>query len=187
MPQPDPTALLAEWRNGNRAALDALFPLVYDDLRRRARNALRGQTAGHTLTTTALVHETYLKLIAVERVRWEDRAHFMALAATAMRHVLMNYARRNRTAKRGGGKGTRVDLEAAPILTDTGADKLLALDEALERLGKLNERLTRTVELRYFGGLTVEETAESLGVAASTVKLDWQKAKAWLFRELAEG
>jgi RNA polymerase sigma factor (TIGR02999 family) len=186
MPQTDPTALLTEWRNGNRAALDELFPLVYDDLRRRARHCLRGQAEGHTLTTTALVHETYLKLIAVDRIRWEDRAHFLALSATAMRHVLMNYARRNRAAKRGGADQIRMNLEDAPILTDMAADQLLALDEALDRLGTLNERLSRTVELRYFGGLTVEETAESLGVAESTVKLDWQKAKAWLYRELAE-
>ncbi|MGQ0701932.1 MAG: ECF-type sigma factor [Gemmatimonadales bacterium] len=186
MPGRDPTTLLTEWRNGNRAALDRLFPLVYEDLRRRARNALRRQAEGHTLTTTALVHETYLKLVAVERVCWEDRAHFLALAATAMRHVLMNYARRNRTAKRGGPGRTQLSLDEAPILTDTGADQLLALDEALERLAALNERLSRTVELRFFGGLTVEETAESLGLAQSTVKLDWQKAKAWLYRELAE-
>ena len=185
MPPSDATALLTEWRNGNRAALDQLFQLVYEDLRRRARHCLRGQAEGQTLTTTALVHETYLKLIAVEKVRWEDRAHFMALAATAMRHVLINYARRNRAAKRGGRKQTRLSLEQAPILTDTGADRLLALDEALERLAALNERLSRTVELRYFGGLTVEETAAALGVAQSTVKLDWQKAKAWLYRELA--
>ena len=184
MPPPDPTTLLTEWRSGNRAALDELFPLVYDDLRRRARNSLRQQAAGHTLTTTALVHETYLKLIAVDRVRWEDRAHFLALAATAMRHVLMNYARRNRTAKRGGPDQTRVDLEDAPILNDLASDQLLAVDEALDRLTLLNERLSRTVELRFFGGLTVEETAESLGVAESTVKLDWQKAKLWLYREL---
>src|ERR1041385_1390249 len=169
MPPPDPTALLTDWRNGNRAALDALFPLVYEDLRRRARSYLRRESPGHTLTTTALVHETYLKLIAVEKVRWEDRAHFMALAATAMRHVLINYARRSKTAKRGGPVQTRLELDEAPILTDTGADQLLALDDALQRLALLNERLSRTVELRYFGGLTVEETAESLGVAPSTV------------------
>jgi RNA polymerase sigma factor (TIGR02999 family) len=132
------------------------------------------------------VHETYLKLIAVDRIRWEDRAHFLALSATAMRHVLMNYARRNRTAKRGGADQIRMNLEDAPILTDMGADQLLALDEALDRLAALNERLSRTVELRFFGGLTVEEAAQSLGVAESTVKLDWQKAKAWLYRELAE-
>jgi RNA polymerase sigma factor (TIGR02999 family) len=186
MPDLSPTSLLAEWRNGNRAALDQLFPLVYEDLRRRARSCLRAQAQGHTLTTTALVHETYLKLIAVEQVSWQDRAHFMALAATAMRHVLMNYARRNRAAKRGHGP-TRVSLEAAPILTDTGAEQLLAVDAALTKLAGLDERLGRTVELRFFGGLSVEETAESLGVAPRTVKRDWRKAKAWLYRELAEG
>jgi DNA-directed RNA polymerase specialized sigma24 family protein len=166
MERADPTALLTEWRNGNRAALDKLFPLVYNDLRRRARAYLRGQTKGHTLDTTALVHETYLKLVAVDRIKWEDRAHFLAL-------------------KRGGGR-VPVSLEEAVVLTDTGADQMLSLDGALQKLAMLNERLSRTVELRFFGGLTVEETAEVLGVAPSTVKLDWQKAKAWLYRELSE-
>lgn len=179
----DPTALLTEWRSGNQAALDALFQLIYEDLRRRARHALRGQT-GHTLTTTALVHETYLKLMAVEKLSWNDRAHFAALAARAMRHVLLNYARRNRTAKRGNDP-VQVDIDEVPILTDTGADHILALDEALERLEAIDERLCRTVVLRYYGGLTIEETAEALGVAPSTVKLDWQKARAWLYREMS--
>jgi RNA polymerase sigma factor (TIGR02999 family) len=181
----DATHLLTEWRNGNRAALDQLFPLVYEELRRRARAQLRHQPDGHTLTTTALVHETYLKLIAVERVSWEDRAHFMALAATAMRHVLVSYARRNRAAKRGGGQVT-LNLEEAPVFTDAGSDRLLALDEALGRLAQVDDRQSRTVELRFFGGLTVEEIAAALGVAQSTVKLDWQKAKTWLAQELAE-
>jgi RNA polymerase sigma factor (TIGR02999 family) len=185
MEKADPTALLTEWRKGNRDALDELFPLVYNDLRRRARAYLRGQPAGHTLNTTALVHETYLKLVAVERIKWEDRAHFLALAASAMRHVLISYARRNDSLKRGGGR-VAVSLEEGLVLTDTGADQMLALDDALEKLAALNDRLSRTVELRFFGGLTVEETAEVLGVAQSTVKLDWQKAKAWLYRELSE-
>ncbi|MGI9076696.1 MAG: sigma-70 family RNA polymerase sigma factor [Gemmatimonadaceae bacterium] len=185
MERADSTALLTEWRNGNRAALDKLFPLVYNDLRQRARGYLRGQRAGHTLDTTALVHETYLKLVAVERIKWEDRAHFLALAASAMRHVLISYARRNVSLKRGGGR-VPVTLEEALVLTDTGADQMLALDGALQKLAGLNVRLSRTVELRFFGGLTVEETAEVLGVAPSTVKLDWQKAKAWLYRELSE-
>lgn len=185
MTNPDPTALLAEWRGGNRAALDELFPLVYEELRRRARHSLRAQAPGHTLTTTALVHETYLKLMAVDRVSWHDRAHFLALAATAMRHVLINYARRNQAAKRGSDP-TRVDLDEVPVLTDTGADQILALDEALCRLEAIDERLSRTVVLRYYGGLTIEETSEALGVAPSTVKLDWQKARAWLYREIAD-
>lgn len=184
MPHPDPTSLLTEWRSGNRAALDELFPLVYEELRRRARHSLRGQAPGHTLTTTALVHETYLKLMAVDRVSWHDRAHFLALAATAMRHVLMNYARRNRAAKRGSDP-ERVDLDQVPVLTDTGADQLLALDEALCRLEAIDERMSRTVVLRYYGGLTIEETAEAIGVAPSTVKLDWQKAREWLYREVS--
>jgi RNA polymerase sigma-70 factor (ECF subfamily) len=190
LPQPimrssDATSLLSQWRNGDRAAMDELFALVYDDLRRRARSYLRQQPSGHTLTTTALVHETYLKLIVSDAVMWQDRAHFMALAAVAMRQVLVSYARRNLAAKRGGG-AIGVDLDAAPILTDSGAEQLLALDDALERLSTLSERMSRTVELRYFGGMTIEESAEALGVAPSTVKLDWQKARAWLYRELAE-
>jgi RNA polymerase sigma factor (TIGR02999 family) len=189
MPPPalDPAALLSEWRGGNRAALDRLFPLVYDDLRERARQYLRQQPAGHTLTTTALVHEAYLKLIGVARVPGADRAHFMALAAKAMRHVLIDYARASQTAKRGGkSPKPALQLDQALVLTDTGADQLLALHDALERLSAVSERLSRTVELRYFGGLTVDETAEALGLAPSTVKLDWQKARAWLYRELAE-
>ena len=185
MQSADPTHLLTEWRNGNRAALDQLFPLVYDDLRKRARAQLRQQPGGHTLTTTALVHETYLKLIAVERVSWQDRAHFMALAATAMRHVLVSYARRNRAAKRGGGQ-VALSLDEAPVFTDTGSEQLLVLDEALGKLAQMDDRLSRTVELRFFGGLTIEEIAEALGIAPSTVSLDWQKAKAWLGQELAE-
>ena len=184
---PDPVALLSKWRGGSRAALDELFPLVYDDLRERARYYLRHQPDGHTLTTTALVHETWLKLIGAERVPAEDRAHFLALAAKAMRHVLIDYARGARAAKRGGKEGKPVlVIEEPAVLTDTGAEELLALHDALERLAGVSERLSRTVELRYFGGLTIEEIAQALGVATSTVKLDWQKAKAWLYRELGE-
>jgi RNA polymerase sigma factor (TIGR02999 family) len=181
----DPTQLLAEWRNGSRDALDQLFPLVYEDLRRRARAQLGPDRDGRLLTTTSLVHETYLKLIAAERVSWQDRAHFLALAARAMRQVLVSYARRNRTVKRGGGV-VPVSLDAVPIFTDTGADDLLALDEALDRLAQVDERLGKTVELRFFGGLTIEETAEASGVSVNTVKRDWEKAKAWLIDELKD-
>jgi RNA polymerase sigma factor (TIGR02999 family) len=183
MPSLNPTQLLTEWRNGSRAALDQLFPLVYEDLRRRARAQLGGRE-GHTLTTTALVHETYLKLIAAEHVSWQDRAHFLALASMAMRQVLVSYARRNLAAKRGGGAGA-VSLDEVPILTDTGADDLLALDEALEKLCAVEERLSKTVEMRFFGGLSIEETAEALNVSVNTVKRDWDKAKVWLIAELA--
>ena len=191
MSSPDPTTLLTEWRDGNRSALDQLFPLVYEDLRRRAHRSLRGERAGHTLTTTALVHETYLKLLDVSRVRIQDRAHFLALAATAMRRVLVESARRYRAAKRGGGNqgnSNRVlpDLEQSATMSSQRANEMLALDQALARLEALQPRLARTVELRFFGGMTVDETAEALDLAPRTVKLDWQKARAWLYRELAE-
>ena len=190
MPTRDATTLLTEWRNGNRLALDELFPLVYEDLRERAHRCLRGESEGHTLSTTALVHETYLKLLDVTRMRWQDRAHFLALAATAMRRVLVDYARRHRAAKRGGGQEVEVldtdvlRIQDTPSLSTERADQMLALDEALEKLAAVDERLARTVELRFFGGLTIEEIAEALDLAPSTVKLDWQKAKAWLYREL---
>lgn len=191
MPSTDAAALLAELRNGNHSAVDRLFPLVYADLRKRARAQLRMQPEGHTLTTTALVHETYLKLIAAERTSWQDRAHFMALAATAMRHVLVDYARHHNALKRGGGRQTEELKEDASFgdateMAHDRADLLLALDSALERLTAVDPRLGKTVELRFFGGMTVEETAEALSLAPSTVKLDWQKAKAWLYHELAQ-
>lgn len=186
----DPTTLLTEWRDGNRSALDQLFPLVYADLRERAHYYLGGEGEGHTLTTTGLVHETYLKLLDITRVRVQDRAHFLALAATAMRRVLVEYARRHRSLKRGAGQvpgelgDTSLLLDEAATLSAERADQMLALDAALERLGQLNPRLSATVEMRFFGGMTVEEVARALEIAESTVKLDWQKAKAWLYREL---
>lgn len=185
MPPPDPARLLADWRRGDRAALDELFPIVYQELRRRARAYLRNQPGAETLTTTALVHETYLKLVGATALTWKDRAHFMALAARAMRQVLISYARRNRAAKRGGGV-VKIELDSQPSLTDFAADQFLALNDALEQLAILNERLSRTVELRFFGGMSLEETAEVIGVSPSTVKLDWQKARAWLYRELGQ-
>ena len=178
------TTLLVDWRRGDRAAYDALFPLIYDDLRLRARRALRGESSDHDLSTTALVHEAYLKLVDVERVDWQDRAHFLAVAATAMRRILVSQARRHKALKR-GGLAVRLSLEEAPPIAAERSDWMLALDMALEKLGQNSERLAQIVELRFFGGLTIEETAEVLGVATSTVQLDWQKAKAWLYRELA--
>ena len=180
----DPAALIIEWKTGNRAALDDLFQVVYDELRERARYYLRHQSEAQTLTTTALVHETYLKLVGADRLAVEDRAHFFALAAKAMRHVLIDYARSAQTEKRGGTDKIKLHLDDVHVLTDTGADELLALHEALERLALVSERIARVVELRYFGGLTTEEIATALDIASSTVKLDWQKARAWLFREL---
>lgn len=180
---PDPTALLRAARTGGHEALDRLYSLVYEDLRRRAHRLLEGQPTGLTLSTTALVHESYLKLIRSEGLTWQDRAHFTALAARAMRMVLVSYARQHGARKRGGG-AVPVQLDEALELPANRAEVMIALDEALERLAGLNERLSRTVELRFFGGLTLEESAEALGVAPSTVKLDWQKARAWLYREL---
>ena len=187
----DPTSLLLEWRQGNRAALDALFPLVYQELRRRAHRYLEHEREGHTLTTTALVHETYLKLLDIDRVRWNDRAHFLALAATAMRRVLVDYARQHRAAKRGGSSvpeppAPSPDVPDPLSLSAERADRMLELDDAIQKLGRTDERMSRVVELRFFGGLTIEEVAAALELAPSTVKLAWHDAKTWLYRELAE-
>jgi RNA polymerase sigma factor (TIGR02999 family) len=187
----DATTLLTKWRDGDRAALELLFPLVYDDLRARAHRSLRREREGHTLTTTALVHETYLRLLDVSRVRVQDRSHFFALAATAMRRVLVDYARRHRAEKRGGRNGDldallTSDLAHPATVAAERASELLELDDALGRLAVLNERLSRTVEMRFFGGMTIAEIAQALDLTESTVKLDWQKARAWLFRELKE-
>lgn len=186
----DATTLLNDWRDGDRAALDELFPLVYEELRRRAHGALGGERAGHTLSTTALVHETYIKLVDIERVQWQGRAHFMAVASTAMRRVLVSYARRHRAAKRGGGRpehsleGDPPGLDGPLEVTDFRAERILALDRALDKLAGVNDRLARTVELHFFGGMTFEEIGEAMGVASKTAKRDWQKAKAFLYREL---
>lgn len=185
---PDVTTLLVAWRRGDATAFDLLFERLYADLWRRARRCLEDERAGHTLTPTALVHESYLKLVDLERVDWRDRGHFLAMASRVMRQILVSYARRHGAAKRGGGVSpvrleTVIELSGSAVATS--AEELLALDVALERLEGISERLARTVELRYFGGLTVEETAEALDVAPSTVKLDWEKARAWLYRELS--
>ena len=177
--------LLAGCRNGNRDAFDKLFALVYSDLRSKAHRLLQSQPGGHTLSTTALVHESYLKLLGTERLTLRDRAHFLALAARAMRMVLVSYARSHSAEKRGGGTGA-FNLDEALVLSNDRAEQMIGLDEALGRLAILNDRLSQTVELRFFGGMTVEETAEALDVAPSTVKLDWQKARAWLHRELTD-
>jgi RNA polymerase sigma factor (TIGR02999 family) len=192
---PPITELLVAWRGGDPAALDRLFPLVYDQLRRISRRQLGAERAGHTLSTTALVHEAYLKLVDQTRAEWVDRAQFYAVAARAMRRILVDYARRHRAAKRGGDR-ERVSLdvpdlaqplaEAPPGAADERADTLIALDDALARLAQVDERLSRVVECRFFGGLTEEETAVVLGMTARTVRRDWVKAKAWLYREMRE-
>ena len=170
---------------GDRDALDRLLPLVYDELRRIAHLELRRERADHTLSTTDLVHETYLRLVDQTRVTRDEQLRFFAVAATAMRRVLIEYARRRQALKRGGGNQP-VSLDELTIAADQSSEALLALDEALTRLGALEERLARVVECRYFGGLTEDETAEVLGVTPRTVRRDWVKAKGWLYRELQD-
>jgi RNA polymerase sigma factor (TIGR02999 family) len=179
------TDALAALRAGDTGAMDQLVPLVYEELARIAHRQLGLEAPGHTLSTTALVHEAYLQLVDIERVEFHDRAHFLAVAATAMRRILVDSARRHRAAKRGGGAGT-LSLDNVPTVSLQSSEEILVLDGALEKLGCETQRLARIVELRFFGGLTIEETAGALGVAPSTVQLDWQKAKAWLYRELRE-
>lgn len=181
----DITELLLAWRGGDRGAFDRLFPLVYDELRRIAHRQLGRERSDHTLDTTALVHEAYLKLVDQTRAKFEDRAHFFAVAARAMRRILVDYARRHRALKRGGTQA-RVSLDDAMLIADERADTLLALDEALTRLAELDERMTRVVECRFFGGLTEEETAAALAITARTVRRDWLKAKGWLAQALRE-
>jgi len=180
------TALLIEWRGGDRQAFDRLIPLVGEELLRLARRQMTGERPGHVLQPTALVNEAYLRLIDVHRVVWKDRAHFFAIAARLMRRILVEHARAQRAHKRGGG--------AAPVTFDElmlGApetpEQILALDDALLALAQTAARKSEVVELRYFGGLTVEETALALGVSAETVMRDWRFAKAWLLRELHTG
>jgi len=177
------TGLLVQLRGGDPEALNRLFPLVYAQLRLIAHRQLQAERPGHTLGTTGLVHETYLKLVDQTRVEWRDRGHFFALAARAMRRILVDYARRYRALRRGGGL-QRVAFEEDDAAIAERGETLLALDEALERLAALNERLGQVVECRYFGGLTEEETAEALGVTARTVQRDWAKARGWLYLEL---
>jgi RNA polymerase sigma factor (TIGR02999 family) len=179
------TRLIQEHRRGSHDALDRLFPVLYEELRRMAHRALQRERASHTLNTTALVHEAYLRLLDQERAAWNDRAHFLAIAATAMRRILVDYARRQKRLKRGGERRA-VTLDDAMLVADQRADTLLALDEALSGLGALNERLSRVVECRFFAGLTTEETAAALQVTTRTVERDWQKARAWLYARLQD-
>ena len=178
------TRLLLDWDGaGEPDSMDRLLPLVYDELHRIAHRHLALEQVGHTLVTTALVHEAYLRLVDQTRVRWVDRSHFFAVAARVMRRVLVDYARRYRAAKRGAG-ARPVDLDAVEVPLAERSESLIALDEALERLADLNPRLSRIVECRFFAGMTEEETAEALGVTERTVRRDWVKARGWLSREL---
>lgn len=178
------TQMLRDWRDGQTQAWENLLPLVYAELHRQAANFLRKERSGHTLQTTALINEAYLKLIDRRGVNWQDRAHFFAVAAQAMRRILVDYARRKHRAKREGGQ-IKLTLEAAEMIsTKERPVDLIALDEALNRLSERDEQQARVVELRYFSGLTLEETAEALHVSRATVARDWETARAWLHREL---
>lgn len=178
----DITGLLAEWRAGNQDALQSLLPLIYNELRRLAQRHLRGERAGHTLQSTALVHEAYLRMAKPGSLHVENRAHFFAVASQVMRQVLVDYARTRAAAKRDGGQ--RITLAAAEMDKPKPVD-LVALDDALTTLGKMSPRQSRIVELRFFGGLSIEETSDFLGVSAATVERDWATAKAWLHREIS--
>jgi RNA polymerase sigma factor (TIGR02999 family) len=178
------TRLLRDWAKGDRAALDRLTPRVYGELRRIAGHFMQGERAGRTLQTTALVHEAYVKLVDITSVDWEHRAHFFAVSAQIMRHILLDAARKRATAKRGGNV-PRVNLDEVPDLGSARGDELIALDEALEALAKVDQRRAHVVELRFFGGLSVEETAAVLKVSPDTVMRDWKLARAWLLSELS--
>ncbi len=178
------TQLLIGWANGDKEALDKLVPLVYDELRRQASRYLRNERAGHTLQTTALIHEAYLRLVDQRDVRWQNRSHFFGVAAQLMRRILVDHARTKRRAKR-GGSDIRVSLTQANEIAKGEDLDVVALDEALTRLAEIDEQQSRIVELRYFSGLTVEETARVLGISPATVKRDWSMARAWLHRELS--
>jgi RNA polymerase sigma factor (TIGR02999 family) len=187
MAQDSVTQLLLNWGNGDRAALDALAPMVYDELRRLAHAYLRRERPDHTLQGTALVNEAYLRLVDQRNVHWQNRAHFFGVAAQMIRRILVDHARGHQAAKRGAG-AAKLSLDDALAVSGTGQDvNLVNLDEALKTLHDLDERQARIVELRYFTGLSIEETAEVVGISPATVKREWTSARAWLFRELSRG
>jgi RNA polymerase sigma factor (TIGR02999 family) len=185
------TEALVALRHRAPGAMDRLLPLVYDDLRRVAHRQLRAEPTGHTLSATALVHEAYLRLVDQSRTEWQDRAQFFAVASRVMRRILIDYARRHRALRRGGeaggGRPARISLDQAEIPVAARADALIALDEALERLAVVDDRLARVVECRFFAGLTEVETAEALGISRRTVAREWAIARGWLYQELRNG
>ncbi len=178
------TQLLAEWSEGNQAALDQLYPLVYNELRRLAHGYLRRERKGHTLQTTALINEAYLRLVDQKDVHWANRSHFFGISAQLMRRILIDHARRYDYAKRGGG-AQRISLDEAAVVAKQRGRTLLMLDEALKSLAKIDPRRSQVVELRYFGGLNNEEIAEVLKISENTVTRDWNMARAWLYQELS--
>jgi RNA polymerase sigma factor (TIGR02999 family) len=179
------TQLLIAWSNGESDALEALMPVVYDELRRLARYYMHRESPNHTLQTTALIHEAYLKLINQKRAKWNNRAHFYAVSAQLMRRILVDMAR-SRQALRRGGMAQKLSLDEAPSLSNMPVREVVAIDEALTELAALDERKSRVVELRFFGGLSVEETAEVLKISAATVMREWKRAQAWLYCELGK-
>ncbi len=179
------TQLLAEWSNGNQTALDKLYPLVYDELHKMARRYMNRERQGHTLQTTALIHEAYVRLVDQKQVHWQNRAHFFAISARIMRRILIDHARRHDYAKRGGG-AQKISLDETAIMAVEPASGLVLLDEALNRLGEIDPRRSQVVELRYFGGLNNEEIAGVLKISENTVTRDWNMARAWLYQELRE-
>ena len=181
----DVTGLLVAWGNGDESVLEELMPIVHGELRRLARRMMRGERGNHTLQTTALVNEAYLRLVDLNRVRWQDRAHFFAMSARLMRRILVDHARSRNYQKRGGAL-RRVSLDEALVVSEERGTDLVALDDALEALAAVDPRKSQVVELRFFGGLSIEEAAEALQVSAETVLRDWRLARAWLRRELSE-
>ena len=183
--QHEVTELLRKWRSGDKKALDRLTPLVYDELRRLAHHYISRERPGHTLQTTALMNEAYLQLVGQKDIEWENRAHFFAVSARVMRHILVDYARQRRSSKR-GGSFEKVSLDSEATVSQERARELVALDEALEALNELHPRPSKVVELRYFGGLNNTEVAAVLHVSEATIERDWRFARAWLYRELQQ-
>ena len=181
----DVTGLLVAWGNGDESVLEELMPIVHGELRRLARRLMRGERGNHTLQTTALVNEAYLRLVDLNRVRWQDRAHFFAMSARLMRRILVDHARSRNYQKRGGAL-RRVSLDEALVVSGERGTDLVALDDALAALAAVDPRKSQVVELRFFGGLSIEEAAEALQVSGETVLRDWRFARAWLRRELSE-
>jgi len=179
------TQLLVDWSNGDQSAFDKLMPLIDEELRRLAHHYMSRERAGHTLQTTALVNEAFLKLVSRKNLQWQNRAHFFGLAAQVMRTILVDHARSHASAKRGGG-ARNLELDEAMLVSQQKASEVVALDEALNQLALIDPRQSRIVELRFFGGLTVEEAAEVLHVSPVTIKREWSTAKAWLYHELAK-
>jgi len=182
---PGLTELLSDWQQGDQSALNKLTPLVYDELRRIAHRYVQRENYGHTLETTALVNEAYLRLAGQKKIDWQNRSHFFAFTAQVMRHILIDHARRRHYVKHGGNV-QRVSLAEAEAMSQERARELVAMDEALDELAQFDPRKSRVVELRYFGGLDLEETAEVLEVSIMTVRRDWRAAKAWLYRRMKD-